>query len=852
MTLTAGKRLGAYEIVGLVGAGGMGEVYRARDPRLGRDVAVKIVAVGLSDDPDRERRFEKEARATAALNHPNILAVYDIGREDGCPYIVSELLEGESLGDKLRAGRLPVRRAIDYALQVVRGLAAAHERGILHRDLKPGNIFVTRDGRVKILDFGLAKLILPEPETTGSLAATKDAGTGEGKMVGTVGYMSPEQVRGGAVDARSDLFSFGVVLYEMLSGERAFKGDTTADTISAILKENPPDLTTANHDVPPILDRIVRHCLEKEPAGRFQSASDVGFDLESLSTLSTSSGQLPAMAAAKPRKKWLVPSLVVAAAAILAVGLVIGHLGARRVGVPEYRQITFAREIINTARFVPNQQMVVYGSARKGGRSELFSVAAGSLAPTRLGQKNTDIEAISPNGEMLLIQDQRSLGFGYEDVGLLSRAPLSGAGPRPVQTDVQDADWGPNDQIAISHYVDGRYRLEYPIGHVLYETSGYVSNVRVSPSGDLVAFADHPEPEDNGGMIAIVDSAGRKRNLSAQQKGISGLAWNASGAEVWFTSTETGIRPQLNAVDLSGHTRAITRMPGSPTLFDIARDGRVLLSDGTSRVVTIGLGPGQDQERDLTVADWTMVRQISPDGRMVLLEEEGTGSSLNYDTYVRSFDSDMPVHLGEGSPLDFSPDMKWALLSSGQLLMVPLGPGERRQITHDSIDHVDARFLPDGKAVVFTGIEPGHKPRIYTQAIEGGSARVISDENVQGAVPTADGKFVFGFSDVVALYPIDGQGSRRVVPGIHLDDALACVTHDGRSAIVATAANLLSLQIIQVDLTSGRRQILKTVGPSDSVGAAVFPNASVTPDGKYYAYIYGWTLNELYTVDGLR
>jgi serine/threonine protein kinase/WD40 repeat protein len=856
MALAVGAKLGAYEIVGLLGAGGMGEVYRARDPRLGRDVAVKILPASFSENPERERRFEQEARATATLNHPNILAVYDVGRQDGCPYIVSELLEGESLRDKLRAGKLPVRRAIDYALQIIRGLAAAHEHGILHRDLKPDNIFITKDGRAKILDFGLAKLVLPDMDVTGGVtAATRDSGTGAGMLLGTVGYMSPEQVRGGAIDARSDLFSFGVVLYEMVSGQRAFKGATTADTISAILTQEPPELVTVNKDVPPLLDRIVRHCLEKEPAARFQSASDVGFDLESLSTLSSSSGQLPAVAteaAEKPRKRWLVPALLIAAAAMLVAGMLIGHIAVRRPAIPEYSQLTFARETINTARFVPNQQMVVYGSARKGGRSELFSVATGSPTPTRLGQKNTDIVSISPNGELLLIQEARSLGNGYEAVGVLSRAPLSGAGPRPVENDVQDADWGPNDQIATTHYVDGRYRLEYPIGHVLYETSGWVSNVRVSPKGDLVAFADHPDPGDNAGTIAVVDSAGRKRNLSTPQKLISGLAWDPSGDEVWFSGTETGVRRRVDAVDLSGRTRAITRIPGSPTLFDIARDGRVLLSNGTSRAIAAGLGPGQSQERDLTVVDWTLVNAISPDGRTVLLEEEGTGSGPKYDIYVRSFDSDAPVHLGDGAASDFSPDMKWVLASAGQLFLVPLGPGEPRQITHDSIDHVDARFLPGGKAVAFTGIEPGHKARIYTQSIEGGSARAISEENVQGAVPTADGKFVFGFSDVVALYPVDGQGPRRIVPGIHTDDNLACVTRDGRSALVTVAFNYLSLQIVQVDLASGRRQVLKTVGPPDPTGVAVFPQAVVTPDGKYYAYEYGWILNELYTVTGLK
>jgi serine/threonine protein kinase len=242
MSLRSGTKLGPYEILAPLGAGGMGEVYRARDPRLGREVAIKVLPAGCSSNAERLRRFEQEARATAALNHPNILALFDIGRQDDFPYIVSELLEGETLRVRLAAGPLPARKAIEYALQIVRGLAAAHDHGIFHRDLKPENIFVARDGHVKILDFGLAKLVLPEPSTLAgfSAAPTLDSATGRGVLLGTIGYMSPEQCRGAAIDGRSDLFSFGTVLYEMLSGKRAFSGNTTADTISAILREEPP------------------------------------------------------------------------------------------------------------------------------------------------------------------------------------------------------------------------------------------------------------------------------------------------------------------------------------------------------------------------------------------------------------------------------------------------------------------------------------------------------------------------------------------------------------------------------------------------------------------------------------
>jgi eukaryotic-like serine/threonine-protein kinase len=288
MNLAPGTKLGPYEIVSLLGAGGMGEVYRARDSRLKREVAVKVLPQALSLDSDRLRRFEQEALATAALNHPNILAVFDIGTHEGSPYVVSELLEGETLRERLRGGSIAVRKTLDYALQIAHGLAAAHEKGIIHRDLKPENLFITKDGRVKILDFGLAKLTQPEGGSHTSLPTLTHA-TEAGAVMGTAGYMSPEQVRGTSVDPRSDIFSFGAIFYEMLSGKRAFHRDTAADTMSAILKEDPPDFSETNRNVSPALERIVQHCLEKNPESRFHSASDVAFDLEHLSGTSGSS-----------------------------------------------------------------------------------------------------------------------------------------------------------------------------------------------------------------------------------------------------------------------------------------------------------------------------------------------------------------------------------------------------------------------------------------------------------------------------------------------------------------------------------------------------------------------------------
>src|ERR1700689_1990189 len=287
MALISGTKLGPYEILSPLGAGGMGEVYRARDSRLNRDVAIKILPTSFSADPDRLQRFAQESRAAAALNHPNILSIYDIGEDRGAPYVVSELLEGETLRERLRNGALTSRKALDYAQQIARGLAAAHEKGIVHRDLKPENIFITDDGRAKILDFGLAKFTRPEADSSGD-APTQQIATDAGTVMGTVGYMAPEQVRGKSADSRSDIFAFGAILYEMLSGKRAFHGDSAVDTMSAILKEDPPDLAETDRNVSPALERVVRHCLEKNPAERFQSAPDVAFNLEALTDISTS------------------------------------------------------------------------------------------------------------------------------------------------------------------------------------------------------------------------------------------------------------------------------------------------------------------------------------------------------------------------------------------------------------------------------------------------------------------------------------------------------------------------------------------------------------------------------------
>lgn len=430
MALSAGSRVGPYEIQSSLGAGGMGEVYRARDPRLGRDVAIKVLPAAWSADAERLQRFEQEARAAAALNHPNILAVFDIGQHDGSPYIVSELLDGQTLRERLGGGAFAGRKAVEYAIQIAHGLAAAHEKGIVHRDLKPENIFVTSDGRLKVLDFGLAKLTQPDAGLAGASALpTTPPNTQAGMMLGTLGYMSPEQVRGVPADHRADIFAFGLVLYEMLSGQRAFQRETGVETMTAILKEDPAELPLAERHIPPALERIVERCLEKNPVARFQSAADLGFALEALSTHSdsgmagvpvTPGGGVSRLGRSLP---WFAAVLFMLATIVLA-----------------------AVQLFRSPQTPPMVRFQV-------------SPPTGGIFP---GANNTPRMAISPDGQYLAftanLRDGKAEQLWIRRLDTLeARALANTEAPPGAAEPVQQPFWSP-DSRSVAFFADGKLR----------------------------------------------------------------------------------------------------------------------------------------------------------------------------------------------------------------------------------------------------------------------------------------------------------------------------------------------------------------------------------------------------------
>ena len=860
MTLASGSRLGPYEIVSPLGAGGMGEVYRAKDPRLGRDVAIKVLPASFSNDADRLRRFEQEARAAGILNHPNITAVYDIGTHDGAPYVVSELLEGETLRSRLAAGALATRKALDYAVQIARGLAAAHEKGIVHRDLKPENLFVTKDGRVKILDFGLAKLKQAEsggPEETNLPTGT--VGTEPGVVLGTMGYMSPEQVRGRAADTRSDIFSFGAILHEMLSGRRAFHGDTAADTITAILTKEPPDLSTTNQDVHPGLDRIVRHCLEKNPEERFQSASDIAFDLEALSGVSTPSGVTASTAARVRRRNLTVPIAAVAgAAASLALGFVLG----RQTGTnppPSFHQLTFRRGEIVSARFAPDGQTILYAAAWDGKPIEVFQNRRERPESRPFGLGGVDVLSISRSGE-IAVSLNRHISAAFTRTGMLAQIGMSGGGaPREILDDVQWADWGPdNKSLAVVRDVRSRNTLEFPIGTKLYETGGWISHPRVSPKGGAVAFIDHPTVGDDGGTVGVVDLSGKKKTVSELFATAQGLAWSPAGDQVLFTAAPYGINRGVYSTNLSGDQRLLSRVTGNLTLQDVSHDGLVLLSHDVLRSGALGFAPGDEKERDLSWLDWSNVGDLSRDGKTILFTESGEGGGAGYSVYTRNVDGSPAVRLGEGNGWSFSPDGKSALAAvrtaaDPQMVLLPVGAGEPRPLSREKVQLRTGAFLPDGKRIVFGASEPGHGERIYLRSVFEAGSRPVSPEGYRGFYRSIspDGRLlpVRGPDQRFYLYPLEG-GEPAPLTGMSGTDVAGGWTADGR--LIVWSRGDVPLKVFFLDTRTGNREFWRSFMPGDSAGVQDVGPVFSTLDRKTYVYTFSRILSDLYLVEGLK
>ncbi len=854
MSLRAGNRIGLYEVVSLIGSGAMGEVYRARDGRLKRDIAVKVLPSAFAKDAERMRRFELEAQAVGRLNHPNVLAIYDVGIHEDSPYLVSELLEGESLRSRLNGGKLSPQKAVDYARQIAAGLAAAHAAGIVHRDLKPENLFVTKDGRVKILDFGLAKVT----QAPGSVEETQAVDTLPGTVLGTVGYMSPEQVRGGAVDGRSDIFSFGCILQEMLAGERPFRGDSSVETMNAILKQERPPLP-ADGNWAPAFDRIIEHCLEKNPDERFQSARDLAFDLASLSEISQmGSGAvkpLPPKTSGKRRALALAAGL--ALVAILASG---GYFAGRSFApVPHtvFHRLTYRRGMITSARFAPDGNTIVYSASWEDEPSDIFAVRPDSPESRSLGFGRAELFAISPSSELALSENPRFFYTPFAPRGLMAWVPFSGGAPRPMEEAIAFADWSRNGrEMALARETDSGVQLEFPAGHVVYRTAGYISNPRISPAGDRVAFLEHPLALDNAGFVAVIDRSGQKKTLTRQFSSAEGLAWSSTGAEIWFTGSADGARQDLWAVTLDGRMRLMHRQSGSIAIRDVSPDGKVLITNMEWRQKMMFHGPSDTRERELSWLDWSLPTDISPDGKLIVFSETGEGVAGNQVVYLRETSGAAAAKLGPGTLATFSPDGQTVVSvneSNSEITLYPVGPGRPKQIALKGYTVAMAGLLEDGR-IWFDGNEPSHGRRLYVTSLEGSKPRAVTPEGTQlAARPTKSHPkhLVVRAGSKTMLYPVDG-GEPEVIRGIEEGERIAAWALDGQSFLVFQRRDLPT-RIYRVDYKTGRRQFVEEIAPNERAGVGrTGINLIMTPDGKSYVYSTQQTLSELHLVEGLR
>ena len=657
----------------------------------------------------------------------------------------------------------------------------------------------------------------------------------------------------------------------MASGRQAFDGNTSAVVFESILNRTPLPAAQVNPNLPPEIGRILDLALEKDRELRYQTAGEMRSELRRLkraldSNRSVAAQPAPARQAtlaAEPQSRKghgsLLPWLLVLAA--LLVGSAAGWLvrasrGSNSQAV--YHQLTFRRGTIRSARFTPNGQSVVYGASWEGKPTQLFITSPESPQSRSLGRTGDEIMSISPSGEIALLVGARPTGT-YTQVGTLARMPINGGEPREILEGVQWADWSVDSKnLVIVHDVDGKNRLEYPIGKVLHKTPGWISHPRVSPKGDLIAFLEHPQPGDDGGSVHVVDLNGNDTKLNQPFLTVEGLAWADSGDEIWFTGSRTGSARAIMAVSLKGRERVVATVPATLSIQDVRTDGRVLLARESWRRELSGTVAGDTKEHDLSWFDYSFPAELSPDGTVLLFDEEGEGGGLNYSVYLRKTAESSAVRLGDGTSMSLSPDGKWVLSlttsTPAQIVLLPTGAGDARQLSHDKIYHSWARWLPNSKGFAFTGTEEGHGARIYVQDSLDGQPRAISSEGMAplAIVPSPNGNEIIAVaSDEKAyVYPISG-GTARSVPGFQVGEQPIQWASDGRS-IYTYRPGELPAKIYRLDLISGQRMVWKELIPSDPAGVSQIGPVVLTSSASTYVYGYHRTLSDLYLVEGLR
>ncbi|MFN8012849.1 MAG: protein kinase [Holophagaceae bacterium] len=866
MTLQPGARLGPYELLAPLGAGGMGEVWKAKDARLDRLVAIKVLPEHLATHPDALARFEREARAVAALNHPNITGLFDIGHEGDTAFAVMELLEGETLRSRLAQGPLPARKALDLARQMAAGLAAAHEKGIVHRDLKPDNLWVTKDGRLKILDFGLAKVadapLLPSDPDQPTRALDSGPKTQEGVVLGTVGYMSPEQIRGHAVDARSDLFAFGVVLWEMLTGQRPFSGSSAIETLNAILTQEPPTLDPAL-GVPPAAAQILDHCLQKDPTQRFQSARDLGFALETLtqSSLSQPLAHLGGRRGPRVSMVWALAGLL----GCLLLGTGVGLSFRRKPAVPVFHRLTFESGKVEAARFARDGQTILFSAWWTGAQPGVYSTRAGSTEARSLDQPGAKLLAVSPRDEVATAQRVlRAPSRTYDTSGTLAIGQLAGGSPVLSESNILAADWAPDgSRMLLVRAEERNNRLECPPGTVLEQGEWSYQNPRFSPDGQSIAFL-RMEPGTSQGRVTLLDlKSGKARALTGMVISLGGLCWHPGGQEIWFT-TFSDPEGNLRAVDLKGRVRVVSAIPDDIRLEDIAADGRVLLTHGVLRKsVLVQPGPSEPF-REIGKYKWCSLLTLSTDGRQAMSYEDPLDKDRPFFMFLHNVDPSGPGPKPQ-------PDSRWITISpdSGEVLSCSVEKAGIRVHIRPQDGRAEASFLEEkgrfpmplavlGASLLLCEFPRGAAPRMVLRTFEGAMVRDLGETpecadqlGVRFLLSPDHTRLLFGcVGRGHRILPLQEVGPAVPVPFLQKGDDPAQWSRDGKALLLAASGHA-PLPITRLDLATGHRTELRTLAPPDTALDGL-GWVCLDRDGKAAALEVQRNRSSLYVVEGLR
>jgi eukaryotic-like serine/threonine-protein kinase len=858
--LAAGTTLGPYRIVAALGAGGMGEVYRAHDSRLGRDVAIKVLPPRSALSSDARARFEREARTISQLSHPHICTLFDVGREGETEFLVMELLEGETLAHRVARGALPVADVLRLGAEIASALDRAHAAGVVHRDLKPGNVMLTKTG-AKLMDFGLARVGAAPASASGSALSASPTMTqpltSEGAIIGTFQYMAPEQLEGKDADARADIWALGCVVYEMATGKHAFAGESQASLIAAIMTGEPRAIGELQPLTPPALGHVVTRCLAKDPADRWQSARDVAIGLEmargALGATGRRDSALPTSA------RFRIAAVIVACLAVVASAY-LGHAiwGPRPAAPPGYERLTFRFGSIDNARFASDGRTVVYDARWEGQPSELFTLRAGSPESRSLGITDARLLSVSSKDELAIQLGPRISG-GYE-CGTLGRVPLGGGAPRSVVGAVWSADWAPDgDKLATAINDSVDRIIELPLGTVLASGSPHGSLVRMVPDGPAVVYWSR-QPYGGGGNLELVRAGAAQRRLCPIDYVCTGMAWNRARRELWYSDADTAGATSVYAVSIGGRRRLVSRLAGWVALQDIGPDGRVLMTVRSSRKITQVLAPGSTAERNLSWLDGTSCSDLSGDGRTLVFHEESPVGGRASAVFLRNTNGSPAVHLSEGRWGALSPDGQWVAVylpgSRPRIRVVPVGAGAARDLDTGDIEPYEAQwFFPDGRSLLFNGSRGGQVNQLFVVSVEGGTPREVTPPgwvHWKGERPLSpDGGFAVATRHGESRMFPTGGGPSKPVPGLEPGEVVLGWTGNGRALYVFRRGDVPA-RIYRIDVDTGGRQLWREVGPADRAGATLIPWVLIAPDERSYAYTYQRVQDELYLVAGLK